>query len=65
MAIEPFQTGKPHNIGSGLGLHVAKEMMIAMKGKLLLISDENEIDFPTPVRDNKVTKAIVALCFPK
>ncbi|SEG15531.1 Signal transduction histidine kinase [Algoriphagus boritolerans DSM 17298 = JCM 18970] len=65
VAIEPFQTGKPHNIGSGLGLHVAKEMMIAMKGKLLLISDENEIDFPTPVRDNKVTKAIVALCFPK
>lgn len=65
VAIEPFQTGKPHNIGSGLGLHVAKEMMIAMKGKLLLISDENEIDFPKPVKDNKVNKAIVALCFPK
>lgn len=65
VAIEPFQTGKPHNIGSGLGLHVAKEMMAAMKGKLLLISDENEIDFPSPVRENKVNKAIVALCFPK
>lgn len=65
VAIEPFQTGKPHNIGSGLGLHVAKEMMIAMKGKLLLISDENEIDFPKPVKENKVNKAIVALCFPK
>ncbi|MBU8882313.1 ATP-binding protein [Kaistella sp. DKR-2] len=65
VAVEPFQTGKPHNIGSGLGLHVAKEMMMAMKGKLLLISDENEIDFPKPVKDNKVTKAIVALCFPK
>ncbi len=65
VAVEPFQTGKPHNIGSGLGLHVAKEMMSAMKGKLLLISDENEIDFPKPVKDNKVNKAIVALCFPK
>lgn len=65
VAVEPFQTGKPHNIGSGLGLHVAKEMMIAMKGKLLLISDENEIDFPKPIKDNKVNKAIVALCFPK
>lgn len=65
VALEPFQTGKPHNIGSGLGLHVAKEMMMAMKGKLLLISDENEIDFPKPIKDYKVNKAIVALCFPK
>lgn len=65
VAVEPFQTGKPHNIGSGLGLHVAKEMMKAMKGKLLLIPDENEIDFPNSVRDNKVNKAIIALCFPK
>lgn len=65
VAVEPFQTGKPHNIGSGLGLHVVKEMMFAMKGKLLLISDENEIDFPKPVKENKVNKAIVVLCFPK
>jgi len=65
VAIEPFQTGKPHNIGSGLGLHVAKEMMMAMKGKLLLISDENEIDFPKAVKSNKADKAIVVLCFPK
>jgi signal transduction histidine kinase len=65
VAIEPFQTGKPHNIGSGLGLHVAKEMLSAMQGKLLLISDENDIDFPKPVKDYKVTKAIIALCFPK
>ena len=65
VAVEPFQSGKPHNIGSGLGLHVAKEMMIAMKGKLLLISDDNEVDFPKPVRENKITKAIIALCFPK
>lgn len=65
VAVEPFQTGKPHNIGSGLGLHVAKEMMSAMKGKLLLISDENEINFPAFIRENEVNKAIVVLCFPK
>ena len=65
VAVEPFQTGKPHNIGSGLGLHVAKEMMSAMKGKLLLISDENEIDFPKSIKENNVNKAIIALCFPK
>ncbi len=65
VAVKPFLTGKPHNIGSGLGLHVANEMMTAMKGKLILISDENDIDFPKPVKENKVNKAIVALCFPK
>lgn len=64
VATEPFQTGKPHNIGSGLGLHVAKEMMIAMKGKLLLISDTNEINFPSNVKSEKVTNAVVAICFP-
>ena len=65
VATEPFQTGKPHNIGSGLGLHVAKEMMLAMKGKLLLIADKNEINFPTQIQEDKVNNAIVALCFPK
>lgn len=64
VATEPFQTGKPHNIGSGLGLHVAKEMMISMKGKLLLISDKNEIDFPENIKINRATNAIVVLCFP-
>ena len=64
VATEPFQTGKPHNIGSGLGLHVAKEMMLAMKGKLLLIADKNEINFPTQIQEDKVNNAIVALCFP-
>lgn len=64
VATEPFQTGKPHNIGSGLGLHVAKEMMLAMKGKLLLIADKNEINLPTQIQEDKVNNAIVALCFP-
>ncbi|WP_185965536.1 ATP-binding protein [Flavobacterium zepuense] len=65
VAIQPFQTKKPSNIGSGLGLHVANEMMKAMKGQLTLITDENDIDFPDPVRKNGVNKAIIALSFPK
>jgi signal transduction histidine kinase len=65
VAIQPFQTKKPSNIGSGLGLHVANEMMNAMKGKLMLITDEYDINFPNAVRENKVNKAIIALCFPK
>lgn len=64
VAIKPFMTGKPHNIGSGLGLHVANEIMNAMKGELLFIPDENEIKFPEIVKENKAFKAIIALCFP-
>jgi len=65
VAIQPFQTKKPSNIGSGLGLHVANEMMNAMKGQLKLITDEFDIDFPVAVRENGVNRAIIALCFPK
>jgi signal transduction histidine kinase len=65
VAIKPFLTGKPHNIGSGLGLHVANEMMSAMKGKLMLITDPNDIQFPQIIKENKIDKAIIALCFPK
>lgn len=65
IAIQPFQTKKPSNIGSGLGLHVVNEMMKAMNGQLKLITDEFDIDFPSYVRENKINKAIVALCFPK
>lgn len=64
IAINPFITGKPHNIGSGLGLHIANEMMKAMKGKLLFI-DEYDIDFPNDIKTKKVNQAIIALCFPK
>ncbi|RYE58976.1 MAG: sensor histidine kinase [Sphingobacteriales bacterium] len=63
IAIKPFMTGKPHNIGSGLGLHVANEMMISMKGRLEFL-DKNEIQFPSIITSNNATKAIVALCFP-
>lgn len=65
VAIQPFQTKKPSNIGSGLGLHVVNEMMNAMKGQLKLITDEFDIDFPQAVRENGINKAIIALCFPK
>jgi len=64
VAIKPFQTGKPSNIGSGLGLHVANEMMKAMNGKLLFITDTYDIEFPKIIRDNKITNAVIALCFP-
>jgi signal transduction histidine kinase len=64
MATEPFITGKPHNIGSGLGLHIANEMMNAMKGRLLFL-DKNDIKVPNTIEKNKITQAIVALCFRK
>jgi len=63
IAIEPFITGKPHNIGSGLGLHVANELMHAMKGELHFL-DQKDIVFPKNVQDEGINKAIVALCFP-
>lgn len=64
IALKPFMSGKPHSIGSGLGLHVANEMMKAMKGKVYFISDKNEINFPKSVKENKVFSSIIALCFP-
>ncbi len=63
VAIEPFITGKPHNIGSGIGLHIVNEMMKAMKGKLLFF-DSKDIQLPAKVRREKVTKSIIVLAFP-
>ena len=48
----------------GLGLHIANEMMRAMKGQLLFL-DKDEIFLPKAIRKNEIDKAIVALCFPK
>jgi hypothetical protein len=62
IAIEPFITGKPHNIGTGLGLHIANEMMKAMKGQLQFLVD-NDIKLPNYVENNSITKSILALCF--
>ncbi len=64
IATNPFITGKPHNIGSGLGLHIANEMMKAMKGKLLFI-DEYDVNFPKNIKSQSINQAIIALCFPK
>lgn len=63
-ALRPFITGKPLNTGMGLGLHIAHEVMQAMKGKLLIL-DANEIDFPDTAKKYQINKAVVALCFPK
>ena len=63
-ALRPFITGKPLNTGMGLGLHIAHEVMQAMKGKLLIL-DANEIDLPDTAEKYQINKAIVALCFPK
>ena len=63
-ALRPFITGKPLNTGMGLGLHIAHEVMQAMKGKLLIL-DANEIDLPDTAKKYQIDKAIVALCFPK
>lgn len=63
-ALRPFITGKPLNTGMGLGLHIAHEVMQAMKGKLLIL-DANEIDLPDTAKKYQINKAIVALCFPK
>jgi signal transduction histidine kinase len=62
-AIKPFITGKPHSIGSGLGLHIADEMLKAMKGKLLFLS-KYDLDFPEEVVEKNITNAIVAISFP-
>ncbi len=64
IAVKPFVTGKPNAIGSGLGLHIADELIKAMDGKLLFLN-ENDIQLPKKVIELKATNAIIALCFPK
>lgn len=64
VAIQPFISGKPNNVGMGLGLHIANEMMSAMKG-CLIFYDEKDITLPEEVVKAGANKAIVALCFPK
>ena len=64
VAVKPFISGKPNSIGSGLGLHIANELMTAMKGRLMFL-DENDIKLPPETLSAGATKAIVALCFSK
>lgn len=61
IAVKPFITGKPFNIGMGLGLHVVKETMFAMKGELMFL-DKHEIVIP-PI--NNKDNVVIALCFKK
>lgn len=63
MATQPFISGKPNNMGTGLGLHIANEMMHAMKGELHFFG-KNDINFPEYVIKEKITSAIIALCLP-
>ena len=63
MAIQPFISGKPNNMGTGLGLHISAEMMYAMKGKLHFF-DKDEVKFPAYVNAHKINNAVIALCFP-
>jgi C4-dicarboxylate-specific signal transduction histidine kinase len=53
IATQPFISGKPNNMGMGLGLHISDEMMHAMKGKMLFL-DNDEIDFPDYPKLNKI-----------
>ena len=64
IAIQPFMTGKPMNTGMGLGLHVSHEVMIAMKGKLMIL-DKNELVLPDKAKDLGIDRSVVALCFPE
>ena len=64
VAVKPFISGKPNGIGSGLGLHIANELMNAMKGKLMFL-EENDLQLPFESQSSGATKAMIALCFPK
>lgn len=64
IAVEPFISGKPNNMGTGLGLHICKELMKANNGKLEFCN-ENDYDFPKEIKTKQITKAFICLCLPK
>lgn len=64
VAVKPFISGKPDNIGMGMGLHIADEMMNAMGGKLIFYEKE-DLDLAPEIIKSGATKAIIALCFKK
>lgn len=64
LAIKPFITGKPHNYGMGLGLHVVNEIMRAVNGKLMFL-EKGEIELPDDVENNQINNTVIALCFKK
>lgn len=64
VAVKPFITGKPHNYGMGLGLHVVNEIMNAVNGKLIFL-EKNDIQLSSVFSKNQIESAIIALCFKK
>ena len=64
VAVKPFISGKPDNIGMGIGLHIANEMMNMMGGKLMFY-DRDDLDLPSEIVKADAVRAIVALCFRK
>lgn len=64
VAVKPFISGKPDNIGMGMGLHIADEMMNAMGGKLIFY-EKDDLELDPEIIQSGATKAIIALCFKK
>lgn len=64
VAVKPFISGKPDNIGMGMGLHIADEMMNSMGGKLMFY-EKDDLELDSKVFEYGTTNAIVALCFKK
>ena len=64
IAVEPFISGKPNNMGTGLGLHICKELMKANNGKLEFC-DENEYKLPKEIKTMHITKSFIVLSLPK
>lgn len=64
VAVKPFISGKPDNIGMGMGLHIADEMMNSMGGKLMFY-EKDDLELDSKIVESGATNAIVALCFKK
>lgn len=64
IAVEPFTTGKPEGLGMGLGLHIANQYMISIKGALKF-PEIRELNVPSEINTIDFTGACVALCFSK
>ena len=56
--VKPFVSGKPSDMGMGIGLHIINEAMIAQKG-LLVFPDWGDFSIPKEFKEG----AIIALCF--
>jgi hypothetical protein len=56
--VKPFVSGKPHDMGMGIGLHIVNEAMITQKG-LLVFPDWGDFSVPKEFKEG----AIIALCF--